>query len=857
MPSSQKLTLPRAPKLEQLESRLVPRAGLLSSTWTIVGDQNRNPDDTIVISRPSARLGLVQATVNGKVVGTRTIASLKSITVQGGRGNDTLTISPNANLPATLSVRLMGGAGNDTITGGTGSDYIDGGDGNDKVSAGGGIDTIIGGAGDDNLDGGGGDDTVLGGAGDDTMTGGDGSDRLVGGSGEDTVAGGSGTDYIDGGIGEDALNGGAGRDTISGGTGSDDIFGRETGDRVLGNDGDSFLALNANPIRPQAGLDWVRDWVVERAVSQWGSSLGQPVSQWWGGGVFPPYYLRQDDGPMVMASSTAPQAQPDSSGTNNQESGVAEADIFQTDGSYIYAIRNGSLQVIDATDPANLSVTGSAATEGWASGFYLSGDRLVVVSRSWENSGAPVSSGGARMAFMPYWLRGTPTTVVSTYDISDKSNPHVIHRTSMDGSLNDSRMVGGRLYVAIGNSLDIPQPLIVHTGRGDFYESAESYISRVSSQFMEALPNYTADGVVSSLVEGRDVLAPRWSKNSQLLSIAVFNPMSDNADPVGLTNTAGTTGTVYASVDSLYVASTDWSSPWWGGGELTTQIYKFGLEGDEAPLEGFGTVDGYVLNQFAMDEEAGYFRIATTSGWGADSTNSIFVMSDTGSDLEVVGAITDLGLTERIYSVRFEGDHGYVVTFRQTDPFYTLDLSDPFDPRVAGELKLPGYSSYLQEIGPGLVIGLGRDADENGRVNGLKLSVFDTSDLANPREVSSTALTTGSMFEWSAAEGDHHAISWFPAQGILAVPVTTYDSTWNGSYFVKILRISSNGIESVGEVAHDSSIQRTLRINDLLFSMSENSILVNRLENPSEQVGRLVFVEGPTPPPTTVFPMID
>ena len=158
MSSAKKPTNSMNPKLEQLESRLVPRAGLLSSTWTIVGDQNRNPDDTIVISRPSARLGLVQATVNGKVVGTRTIASLKSITVQGGRGNDTLTISPNANLPATLSVRLMGGAGNDTITGGTGNDYIDGGDGNDKVSAGGGNDTIIGGAGDDNLGGGGGDE---------------------------------------------------------------------------------------------------------------------------------------------------------------------------------------------------------------------------------------------------------------------------------------------------------------------------------------------------------------------------------------------------------------------------------------------------------------------------------------------------------------------------------------------------------------------------------------------------------------------------------------------------------------------------------------------------------------------------
>jgi len=851
MRSAKKPSPHLTPKVEELESRLVPRAGLLASAWTIVGDQARNLDDSIVISRVPGRSALVQATVNGKVVGTRSIASLKSITIQGGAGNDSITISPNANLPSSISVKLVGGAGNDTLTGGNGAETLDGGDGNDNLFGGGGNDALSGGAGDDNINAGSGNDYANGGSGNDTIVGGDGSDRVVGGDGEDTIDGGGGNDYIDGGSGDDALHGGVGKDTISSGLGSDDIFGRDSADRLLSDNDDQVLAPNANPIRPQAGLDWVRDWVIDRAISQWGPSLGQRVPQWWGGGVFPPYYMRQDGMVQVMASNAASQPQADASGTNNQESGVAEADFFQTDGDYIYAIRQGRLQVIDARDPQNLAVSGSAAIDGWASGFYLSGDRLVVVSSSWGNGGP--AYGAARMAIMPGWFRGSPRTVVTTFDISDKSNPVAVHQTSMDGTLDDSRMVDGRLYVVIGNTLDIPEPLIVHTARGDFYEGANAYLSRLREHFLDSLPEYTADGVTSSVVAGKDILAPRWSKNSQLLSIAVFDPSGDGGTPVGLTTTVGTTGTVYASTGSLYVASTDWCSPWWGDGGLTTQIYKFGLAGDEAPLEGFGTVDGYVINQFAMDEEAGYFRIATTSGWGADSTNSIYVMADTGDDIEVIGAITNLGLTERIYSVRFEGDHGYVVTFRQTDPFYTLDLSDPFDPRVAGELKLPGYSSYLQEIGAGLVIGLGRDADENGRVNGLKLTVFDTSDLVNPREVSSTSLTTGSMFEWSAAEGDHHAISWFPAQGILAVPVTTYDADWNGSNFVKVLRISSTGIESLGEVAHDSSVLRTLRINDLLFSMSENSILVNRLDNPSEEVGHLRFQTGgnePVYPPT-------
>jgi uncharacterized secreted protein with C-terminal beta-propeller domain len=831
------------------------------SAWTIVGDKAANPNDTITISRFPGRPALLQASVNGRVVETRSAVNVSSITINGGRGDDSISINPNANLPTRIVVRLVGGAGNDSLTGASGNESLDGGDGDDTILGGGGNDIITGGQGNDTIDAGAGNDTVNAGLGDDTIVGGSGNDRLFGGNGVDTIDGGSGKDAIDGGAGDDALHGGEGADSLFGAAGADDIFGSDSGDKVSTDSDDSLLEANANPLRSQSGLDWVRSWVVQQSLTRWGDSLGRKVPEWWGGGGFiPPYFLRQD-GVVAMASSQAPSASADASGTNNQENGVSEADTFQTDGSYVYTVRSGKLEIIDARDPANMAVTGSASIEGWTTGFYLSGSRLIVVSSAWESgwqtgTADSVSNASFRMSVgsMPYF-RGTPRTVVTTFDISDKTNPVEVHKASLDGSLNDSRMVDGKLYVVLGNQLDILEPQVVNTARGNFYESRAAYISRVIARFEEALPEFTADGQTGSLVDG-NVLAPRWSKNGSLLSIAVFDPSSDVGSPVGVTTTVGTTGTVYASTQSLYVASTDWSSPWWGGGELATQVYKFALQGDAAPLDGFGTVSGYVLNQFAMDEEAGYFRIATTSGWGDDSTNSIFVMADTGDDLETVGAITDLGLTERIYSVRFEGDHGYVVTFRQTDPFYTLDLSDPLAPRVAGELKLPGYSSYLQEIGPGLVIGLGRDADENGRVRGLKLTVFDTSDLANPRELLSTALTTGSMFEWSAAEGDHHAISWFPAQGILAVPVTTYDSNWNSSNSLKIVSISASGIQTLGEIAHDSAITRSLRISDTIFSMSESHILANSLSNPSNEVGRLSFTLGPTPPPAYSGPVV-
>lgn len=780
-----------------------------------MGDRSSNPNDTIIIRRDLQNPTILQAVINGVAVSSRSVKGLTTVNVYGGKGNDTIALDANVGTMKGVTFRLFGGVGNDTLTGAGGNDLLDGG------------------------------------AGDDTLQGGGGNDNLFGGPGKDTLDGGSGTDRLEGGVGDDALHGGPGADRLFGGAGFNDIFGREGADQ-LDRVGINRILTNANtnPLSAINQVENLRQWVVDKALEQWGSSFGKPVQPWWG-------YPVLSDPPAEGAPPDSAAQQQDHSGTNNQEAGVEESDIFQTDGQYLYTLRNGQLTIIDARNPEALSVVSQVNIEGNLTGFYLMGDRVVVLSNTYEYDGSGWSGPimpevGIAMPIQFCWF-GKPKTLVTTVDITEPTAPTIAHQTKLDGSLVDSRVVDGRVYVVLSNGLSLPEPEIVQNASGQFYESRTAYLTRLRSNYLACLPGYNADGVEGSLVVGANVYVPRWSPNAQLLSIAVFDAREDEAGPVGVTTTAGTSGTVYASTDSLYVASTDWSSPWWDDAGTTTQIYKFTLQGDSAPLDGVGAVAGTVLNQFSMDEEDGYFRIATTNGWGSASTNSIFVLADTGDTLNEVGAIRDLALTERIYSVRFEGDHGYVVTFRQVDPLFTLDLSDPTNPHVVGELKIPGYSGYLHEIGNGLLVGLGRDADETGRVQGLQVSLFDVNNFADPQRLATHTFSNDAWGGWSSGEWDHHAFSYFAAQSILAIPVSTWSEQGTRSR-LEVLRITSSGFTSLGEVVHDTNVQRSLRIGTLLYSLSYNQILVNQLNDPSVQVGSLVLESAPSDgPPIFAF----
>jgi uncharacterized secreted protein with C-terminal beta-propeller domain len=801
--------LRRRPSFEQLETRTLlsgtPGFGIVGDpgsapgpVWTVVGDQDpAQLDDTIVIRHSPQDAKLVEAVVNGTVVSSRRVAGLTLLRIRAGAGDDAVTINV---ADPTFAIRVWGGAGNDHLTGHNGSEHL------------------FGGPGDDVLDGGGGRDVLRGGAGD---------------------------DMIHGGLGADRLDGGAGVNTF---------FGRQQQDRVIRAAGqNTFRHASANPLHRAASIEQLRDWVVKAALDSWTSMFGQKAGPIWVGGPW-----RGEGLPVFAPDRVATAAETSGTGTNTQEAGVDEADILKTDGHYLYTIVGGKLLVIDASNPEELAIVGEAAIDAGVEAFYLLGDHAVLLSRTYEYDaiGWPeplpgdTGDGVARISAPLWWRPFRVRTTITTIDLSDRTAPTVEHKTTLDGSLVDSRAVNGRVYVVVENNLSIPQPRLIETDDGYVYESEEEYRARLD--VLDLLPGYDTTDYTGeedvydggSLVEGADLYLPEVITGRQLLSVAVFDPAADTCDPVAITTIAGTSGNVYASAESLYVAATDYISPWRGGG-ASTQIYKFALQGDAVPLDAVGVVGGTILNQFSMDDEAGFFRIATTSGWGDRATNSVYVMADTGDNLEVIGAVKGLAKGERIFSVRFEGDVGFVVTFRQVDPLFALDLSNPFKPQVAGELKIPGYSSYLQSIGDGRLIGLGRDVDEDtGRVLGLQVSLFDVSNLSQPKQSGVFSFSADDWGGWSEAEWDHHAISYFADAGVLALPVST---GWDDPAALEVLHVGPSGFELLGEIAHDSPVLRSLHIGDWLFSMSYGEIQVHLLSDPTHQVGA---IDLPAPPPT-------
>jgi uncharacterized secreted protein with C-terminal beta-propeller domain len=268
--------------------------------------------------------------------------------------------------------------------------------------------------------------------------------------------------------------------------------------------------------------------------------------------------------------------------------------------------------------------------------------------------------------------------------------------------------------------------------------------------------------------------------------------------------------TIYVSASNLYLTSQGWSSD--------TTVTKIGIEEGTIIFKANGTVPGYVLNQFSMDEHNGYFRIATTDhDWRSGSSgNNVYVLNE---DMEIVGELEDLAPGEEIYSARFMGERCYLVTFKKVDPLFTIDLSDPENPTVLGKLKIPGYSDYLHPYDENTLIGIGKETVEAEEgdfawYQGVKISLFDVSDVANPRELAKIEI--GSRGTDSPALYDHHAFLFSKARNLLVIPILEAkidendfsgevpanfygEYTYQGAY---VFSISREGIELRGTITH-------------------------------------------------------
>ena len=457
-------------------------------------------------------------------------------------------------------------------------------------------------------------------------------------------------------------------------------------------------------------------------------------------------------------------------GTNVQVAGVDESDIVKTDGSHLYIARGDRLHVAKIREGgadfiASLRIGGAGGAEGGPRELLIAGDALLAIGSSFDEA-LPFNSG----RFRP--RRGDRVWVFEI-DISDPAQPRIRRSLHSYGTFSTARLVGSSARLVIEG--------LPPDGYSYLHALAESAGWRDgwvdSVRLNEWLPRFvlidhrnfnwrTGYTVACDRVHlpGGNVL----DSGSGLSMLLTFDLSGEaGISEWGSVAVSAADPTVYATSDSFYIAS---SHDWAGS---STDIHRFDLSDPAEPAyDATASVRGTLINQFAMSEYRGHLRVAATD-WHTWPLESALTVFDAGDELAEVGKVTGLGPTESIFAVRFLGDRGFVVTFRQTDPLYVLDLSDPAAPSVEGELKIPGFSRYLHPLGGGLLLGVGQDADpDTGRALGLQVSLFDVSDPAAPAQLARVPLGRAE----SAAEFDHRAFTY--RDGIAYVPAQASNDRW-------------------------------------------------------------------------------
>ncbi|MCW3065312.1 MAG: benzoate transporter [Solirubrobacterales bacterium] len=516
--------------------------------------------------------------------------------------------------------------------------------------------------------------------------------------------------------------------------------------------------------------------------------------------------------------------------TNNQEAGVDEPDLVKTDGATIFAASEGKVFAV-AVGAGGPRLAGSLAVPGGNAGaaqLLLRGSRLIVIS-----GGGPVpvvgGGGGAlrpTLAPAPYYY-GAKTTVTEV-DVHDPAAMKVARTMTIDGNFVDARQNGATARLVI-SSAPRAVPTAGLRNRAQGWIPSRRFRSRLSGRHY-----------VRAVAACPSIRRPAQFSGLGMLTILTINLDRGlwAADSDALMADAQV---VYGSPSSLYVATQKWIDPQTPATQVptseTTVIHRFDVTNpDRTTFVSSGEVPGYLLNQFSLSEYKGALRVATTSrpiwwngGPATTSQSQVTVLQQRGGVLAPVGQVSGLGRGQQIYSVRFLDDAGYVVTFHQVDPLYTLDLSSPAAPRVAGHLELQGYSSYLHPIGPGLLLGVGQAVGGGNEPSGTQLELFDVSDPATPKLLQRTLLGDGSS---SAVSYDHHAFLFWPATGLAVLPSTSQDFTGAIGF-----HIARSGIAEAGRIVHDPShgysptVLRALVVGDRLFTLSDEGVMASSLDS--------------------------
>ena len=476
------------------------------------------------------------------------------------------------------------------------------------------------------------------------------------------------------------------------------------------------------------------------------------------------YNITQENSVDSLESNTANTGS-DYSETNVQVEGIDEADVVKTDGKYIYSLsddnkifitkpNNGNPEHISTIDISDTYIHYSI------SDIYIYNDKLVAIANDYSsvkynNSSEEIANEDivSNCYFSNY------STAVVIYDLSNINSPIQISNLTQSGSCISSRRIDNIVYLTTN----------YHIYNFDQIEKEKP---------QTYCPVYSVNGDIKC-VDANSISVSEMVNSVEYITIASIDLDTPN-NFADICSVLGAGSDIYMSHNNLYTTSSITEE-----NINQTQIMRFSLNGTEITQNGSLTVDGWLLNQFSMDEYNNYFRIVTeTSKYtvykfdvfsNSDSTNTYTTLYVFDNNLNLIGKTENVAKGENVKSVRFDGDTAYFVTFRQTDPLFTVDLSKPSSPQILSELKIPGFSEYLHVFGDDLLLGFGREADpETGWSEGLKLTMFDISDKTNVREIATRIFTTDEAY--STAEYDHKAIFVDEENNIIGIPYTTYDS---------------------------------------------------------------------------------
>jgi len=580
----------------------------------------------------------------------------------------------------------------------------------------------------------------------------------------------------------------------------------------------------------------------------------------------------------------------DYSETTIQVAGVDEADIVKNDGKYIYVVSGKKVVIVDAYPAEGARILSEIELNGTPQEIFINKNKLTVFGLE-DYYASKV--GIAEIGIVPPRTY-TQKTFVKVYDVTDRANPVLKRNIFVDGNYFNSRMIGDYVYVIVNQPVyyrktePIPLPVIQTETKTRTIAASEVYyfdFPDSSYIFTNVLAintqNDNEDFSIKTFLMGYSqnmyvspynmyiVYTKRFSKYDFYDRIIdqVIIPVVPMDTQIKINEIRNSNISKYEKIQKIGNLFEDYLgslNPEEAANVMKiaeekmesimiqiakemekTIIHKISINNGNIEYKTNGEAPGHVLNQFSMDEYNGNFRIATTTGnWRAESLNHVYILD---SDLNIIGRLEDLAHGERIYSVRFMGSKGYMVTFRQIDPLFVIDLSDPYYPMVLGYLKIPGVSDYLHPYDETHIIGIGRDATEEGRMLGMKLSLFDVTDVSNPKEISKYII--GERGTYSEALNDHKAFLFSRSKNLLVIPIRLSEggkwNVWQGAYVFNLDLI--NGFTLKGRITHDnktanetdyydyqSQIRRSLYMDNVLYTVSSKMIKMNSLDDLEE-----------------------